>query len=97
MPAVGDAVLIKDGRDVRLGRVSHLFLSDDGECRSARVRTKSGGKGCYPVCNLRFLERGELEERSEIVIPAPERRVRQKRQAALKAQEKFLSVHLLSL
>ena len=58
MPAVGDAVLIKDGRDVRLGRVSHLFLSDDGECRSARVRTKSGGEGCYPVCNLRFLERG---------------------------------------
>ena len=97
LPKVGDAVLIKDGREMRLGRVSHLFLSDDGECRSARIRTKSGGEGCYPICNLRFLERGDLEDKSNNVIPVPDKKVRVKRQAALKAQEKFLSVHLLSL
>ena len=97
MPAVGDAVLIKDGKDVRLGRVSQLFLSDDSECRSVRVRTKSGGEGCYPVCNLRFLERGESNERSDIVIQVPKKGVRPQRKAALKAQEKFLSIHLLSL
>ena len=59
LPSVGDVVLIKDSKDMRLGRILQLFLSEDGECRSARVRTKTGTEGCYPICNLRLLERGE--------------------------------------
>ena len=97
VPAVGDVILIKDGKEMRLGRVLELFVSGDGECRSARIRTKTGGEGCYPICNLRFLERGESPVTRESVSPPPPRRVRVQRKAAAIAQEKFLGVHLLSL
>ena len=97
VPAVGDAVLIKDDKDMRLGRILQLFLSDDGECRSARIRTKSGGEGCYPVCNLRFLERRESPNVKKSVVQVPQARVRTQRKAAAKAQERFLGVYLLSL
>ena len=96
MPAVGDVVLIKDSRDFRLGRIVQLFLSEDGECHSARIRTKNGGEGCYPVCNIRLLERGESSKPPESVVRVEGSRNRVQRKAAAKAQEFFLGQHLLS-
>ena len=99
LPSVGDVVLIKDSKDMKLGRILELVISDDGECRSARIRTKAGGEGCYPVCNLRFLERGESasELRSVPVsdesvsaptsaVPVPRKNIRVQRRAAARAQ-----------
>ena len=100
LPAVGDGVLIKDGKDMRLGKIVELVISGDGECRSARVKTQSGSEGVYPTCNLRLLERGE-DPRAEVEVvrhdfdAMPNKRP--KRKAAAKAQMKFLQLHLLSL
>ena len=56
-PKVNDWVLIKDGsNDLRIGRIVALVKSEDDEIRSARVETKSGGEGCYPITNLCYLE-----------------------------------------
>ena len=95
VPKVGDMVLIKDGKDLKLGRITEVKTSDDGECRSARVKTKNG-EGCYPICNLRHLERGEKPLKSNLFPTSPKNK-RVKRKAAAKAQEKFLLLHLLSL
>ena len=55
-PQINDWVLIKDdSRDLRIGKILTLIISDDGEVRSVKVKTKSH-EGIYPVTNLRFLE-----------------------------------------
>ena len=55
-PQINDWVLIKDdSKDPRIGRIQTLVISDDGEVRSAKVKTGSH-EGIYPLTNLRFLE-----------------------------------------
>ena len=103
VPRVGDNILIKDGKDLRLGRIVELFPSDDGEVRSARILTKNG-HGTFPVCHLRFLERGDVTippESDDLNPPLsddikPPVRTRLQRKAAADAQAKFLSMHLLA-
>ena len=94
-PIVGDAVLIKDSKNLRVGKILELHVSDDKEIRSARVRTKHG-EGNYPVCNLRQLERG-----SDDFVKDPEPKIinvrsRVQRKAAIEAQNFFLAIHLIS-
>ena len=96
IPTIGDSVLIKDGKDLRLGRVAELFPSEDGEVRSARILTRNG-EGLFPVCNLRFLERGSVESPAVPVCSEPPPRVRVQRAAAKRAQEKMMSIHLLAV
>ena len=99
LPKINDAVLIKDGKNVRLGRLVELFRSDDGEIRSARLRTKHG-EGTFPVCNLRHLERGadsiEAESHNVKLGANYNVRARPQRKAALEAQKRFLNIHLLA-
>ena len=68
--------------------------SEDDEIRSARVETKSGGEGCYPITNLRYLEyhnEGTNVFDSKVINDQlTERSRRPKRQAALKAQNNFV-------
>ena len=87
-PQINDWVLIKDdSRDLRIGKILTLIISDDGEVRSVKVKTKSH-EGIYPVTNLRFLEfhnpkftnHSEELEGSEVMPKA-----RPKRAAAEKA------------
>ena len=64
------------------------------------VRT-SHGEGCYPVCNLRFLEYdagGELfPEKVKLEDVVVTRTKRPQRKAAAAAQERFLAIHLLTV
>ena len=56
VPEVGQFVLIKDDRDLKLGKIINLIHSDeDSEIRSCLVRTKNS-EGIYPTCHLRYLE-----------------------------------------
>ena len=94
-PKINDWVLIKDGsNDLRIGRILELIQSEDGEIRSARVKTKSGGEGCYPITNLRYLEyhNEEIKETNlkQINDQCKQRSSRPQRKAALEAQKKFL-------
>ena len=48
--------MIKDDRDLKLGKIINLIHSDeDSEIRSCLVRTKNS-EGIYPTCHLRYLE-----------------------------------------
>ena len=94
-PKVNDWVLIKDSsNDIRIGRILELVQSDDGEVRSARVKTKSGCEGYYPITNLRYLEfhnEGINEiNLKEVSDQITERSSRPQRKAALEAQKNFV-------
>ena len=94
-PKINDWVLIKDSsNDMRIGRILELVQSEDSEVRSARVKTKSGSEGCYPITNLRYLEyhnEGTNERNlKEINDQITERSIRPQRKAALEAQKKFV-------
>ena len=55
-PQVNDWVLIKDeSKDLRIGKILTLVISDDGEVRSVKVKTGSH-EGIYPLTNLRLME-----------------------------------------
>ena len=89
VPKVNDYVLIKENsKDLRIGKITELFKSDDGEVRKVMLRTDKY-EGIYPITNLRFLE-GHPKSPDEVdqeIIPDLE--VRPKRQAAEMAKDKI--------
>ena len=97
LPKVNDWVLIKDNaNELRIGKITELIRSDDGEIRSTRVKTKLGGEGCYPVTNLRYLEfHNEGENKNDMVETKQqivESSKRPKRIAAKLAQKKISEI-----
>ena len=94
-PKVNDWVLIKDNNnDIRIGKILQLVKSEDGEIRSAILKTKSGSEGCYPITNLRYLEyHNEGTRDLDATVTNDQIKqctVRPQRKAALEAQTKFL-------
>ena len=89
VPKVNDYVLIKENsKDLRIGKITELIKSDDGEVRKVMLRTDKY-EGIYPITNLRFLE-GHPKSPDEVdqeIIPDLE--VRPKRKAAEMANDKI--------
>ena len=89
VPKINDYVLIKENsRDLRIGRITELLKSDDGEIRKVMLRTDKY-EGVYPITNLRFLEghpKSPDKVDHEII---PDLQARPKRQAAEMAKDKI--------
>ena len=88
-PCIDDWVLIKDAsKDLRIGRVKDLIVSEDGQVRSVNLKTESN-EGIYPLTNLRYLEfhkQGYVENATAVITNSnvPDR---PKRKAAQLAKE----------
>ena len=56
IPKIYDWVLVKDNsRDLKLGKITKLIYSDDGEIRKVILKINES-ENIYPVTNLRLLE-----------------------------------------